>query len=361
MSLLSIRVAVLCSVATLSQLSHANGRFSERSQDTSPVSSAVYIDTYLYAFSEPVPNQQMIDGWDESGVGEYAQAKARLSLGAIVHPNWSVGVQKRWDYHFLFTRDTARFYSLLENQDLTVGTYPLDLSVNGLESRALFLQYFIPLSSSVDVTITPYVIKPDRVQWGRLKGEGEVLPNGQYSFEYDLDYQYSRDALLERNAKNVEGWGHALDVALDVQVSEQVSAHIWMKDAFYSIYWQALDRSEGCLFRSRSQLEVCDQNFVRDSVDSGVQTLPMEAGLKVKWAVLPRLHLDTAYWEWGKDSTWEVGVNWRVMRLYSDFLHDSVGIGYQSDRVQFSIGLDDTSIDNARYWQWALGLTWPLQ
>lgn len=231
-------------------------------------------------FSEPVPLQQMFEGWRQTGIGTKAQGRQRLGVIWVLDKQFvnayfsAMGIEKRWDYHLRFSKDTARFYSLLERQGLSEGRYPLRLSVNAVEANALFFQ---------NQLVSPWGILTTRlnlldglaVQAGQLKGVGEVLGDGQYSFEYDLDYQFSENKLLDARVNGASGNGYSLDVAFERPVFKSVVT-LGASDLFYRMHWKAIGKSDGCLFRNRAQLEVCDRNYVQDSKSEFVQMLPAE-------------------------------------------------------------------------------------
>ena len=312
------------------------------------------------ALSEPVPVQQMIEGWQQAGVGEQAQAKARagvafkwdkpLAGGVVLN---DVGVEKRWDYYLAFTRDTARFYSRLESQTLDVGRYPLDLDVNALESRALYAT-FSQVYGAARWSLRVNGLKAQTLQYGSLKGEGEVLASGEYSFEYDLDYQYSHDHLLNRSGNLGGGYGYSLDAQFEFRFASGLGLTAAVEDGVHRIFWQDVSRSEGCLFRQREQLNVCQQNFVQDSQRDFVQTLPAEYQLRLDYqSVYVALH------EWNGQYFFPVAWRYKNVTAQYDSIQQVVGVSWsRGEYALLSLGLDNPNPAQAKVWQLALKYFW---
>lgn len=317
--------------------------------------------THLEGYSEPVPIQQMIDGWEETGVGEVAQAKARIGLGAITYVRFwdylsldEFGLERRWDYHLEFSRDTARFYSILENQGLAPGEYPLDLDVNAVEGRALYFKFKSVMPAGVLATAKLNVIEAHKFQNGSLKGVGEVLADESYSFEYDLDYQYSRNQLLNQSVSTSKAYGHSLDLDLEAHISSDWYLNAGVKDAFYNIYWKDVASSEGCLFRQRQNLTFCDQNFVQDSRKDFTQTLPSDAYANVRFR-----QFGVGIRKWGKETYLPVHVYFYPFVIEHDIAHQSVAVQWKANEFrEVSIGLDNIDVQQAKVWRLNLRYFW---
>ncbi len=318
----------------------------------------VYVDAK--AISEPVAVQQMIEGWERSGVGERAQAKVRtgtafkLNMPVYAGVVWSdIGVEKRWDYYLKFSRDTARFYGRLEAQSLDEGRYPLDLNVNGLEAKALYVT-FSQAFGQANWYLRLNLLKGQAVQYGSLKGEGEVLADGGYSFEYDLDYQYSRDQLLKRQGEIENGYGYSIDAVFDLLFSSGVGLQLSVTDGLYQMHWQNVSRSEGCLFRQRVQLTHCDQNFVQDGRRDFVQALPAEYKVSLDYQ-----SLSVGLQEWNGLHSLPLGWQFKNITLQYDVFQQASSVKWQQGEYRaVSIGLDHYDPRQAKYWQLSLKYFW---
>lgn len=313
------------------------------------------VESQVRAYSEPVPMQQMLDGWSQSGRGELAQGRMRTRLGWLFAGGYvqQVGVEKRADYHLKFSRDTARFYSLLEHQGLAAGDYPLDLSVNAMEGNAFYLESFIPLSLGV-LTFRVNVIDGEKMQYGSLRGEGSVHDDGHYNFEYDLDYRYTKNVLTDTIADDVQGWGYSVDAKVSSSVYSGLLT-LGVTDLFYRVHWEELGKSDGCLFRERAQLRYCDQNFVQDSTRRFVQYLPEE------WFARFERHNAVLDWRlWDGEHYFMVSQKFLGRyRVGYEVVHGSVEAVFNIGQAQeVKVGLDHYDVSKSRVWTLGLRYIW---
>lgn len=324
-----------------------------------PVSLGAYVE--LDGYSEPVPIDQMINGWQQSGTGEIAQAKARMGMAAKTYVRfWNhfsldeIGLEKRWDYHLNFSRETARFYSVLEAQALAPGEYPLELDVNAMEGRALYLKFKSALPRGITLTAKLNLIETDTFQHGSLSGIGQVMENESYSFEYDLDYQYSRNQLLKHSVDTSKAYGHSVDLDVEAHVSTDWYFNAGVKDGFYRIHWQDVASSDGCLFRQRANLTHCDQNFVQDEKTDFTQTLPSDRYVNGRYR-----HLGVGLREWGEEVYVPVHLYFYPYKFEYDVIHRSLDVQWKpNDYREVSIGLDNANVQQAKVWRLNVRYFW---
>lgn len=318
---------------------------------------ALGIKTELDAYSEPVPVQQMLAGWQQGGVGEYAQGRW-ISEVYLREPAWQMGWVSRKDYHLAFSRDTARFYSKLENQQLGPGSYPLDLRVNTLESQGLKFIRFIPLSFG-QLSVGGALLRPYAMHQGSLSGLGEVSASGAQGFEYNLDYRYSHNALLEQDAENTNGLAHAFEMHLDIPLQGGRQLSLQADDVFYRVYWRQIGRSQGCIYKNRVTLSVCEQNFVRDSQYSGTQDLPGKYQLTVRQDFSEGLHASMTATHWGLFRELTPGLASDKWSLGYGLQYHLLTLGWQTTQFALQAGLDTGAVHTAKQWRllcdWNIG------
>jgi hypothetical protein len=306
------------------------------------------IKTELDAYSEPVPVLQMIDGWQQGGVGQYAQGRWVSEL-YLRDATWQFGWVSRKDYYLRFSRDTARFYHKLENQQLEAGQYPLDLEVNTLESRGFNASHFIPLSFG-GLSLGLSVLRPYAMHQGSLSGIGEVSSSGIQSFEYNLDYRYSRHALLEQDADNTNGLAHAFAVHLEIPFAHS-KLNLLADDVFYRVYWRQIGRSQGCIYQNRISLSVCEQNFVQDTEDTGVQILPGKYQLNYEQNVTSGYNatLNVTYWGLYRELT--PGFSANLWSLGYGLQYHLLTLGLHTPQLTLQVGLDTAAVHTAKQWR----------
>lgn len=321
------------------------------------ISMATGIGAYteLDAWSEPVPVAQMLDGWRTRGEGQYAQGRWLAGI-YVAQAGWQLGWFERKDYHLNFSRNTARFYALLENQQLPEGTYPLDLEVNTLESRGVRATYFIPLSFG-ELKVGASLLRPYATHQGSLTGLGEVNASGQQSFEYNIDYRFSRNALLEQNADNVRGFGHALDMHLNMPLAGG-TVTLDADDVFYRVYWQQIGRSQGCIYQNRLVLTVCQQNYVQDSEYSGQQVLPGKYQLAYRYPLVNSVALAMRVNVWGYYHDISPEVHLAQWQFGYGLQKGLATLGYTARQFTLQAGLDAGAVHTAK--QWHLACDWNM-
>lgn len=305
--------------------------------------------------SPAIPINELIDGWAESGQGQYAQGRAQFESWVRLDRGWTLGYVKRADYHLAFTQQTSLFYSRLEDFDLEAGRYPLSLSVNALSAEGLFAQYFIPLSTKGRLSLKASVLQGSVVQLGTLRGEGEVFGDGSYEYQYDLDYYYDHNRLLNSPEEAVEGYGYSLDIGLEYSLGRHWSLEGEIKDWIYHMHWLNINRDEGCL--ASPVTANCDGKSSQESVRQRIRS-------DSRWRIYGKGQRWNPYVQWGswlRHSEVELGVLYKKWSLGWEANHRVVNLSYESDRLQVKWAFDSPLYKQAHQWQLQLGVTWPFQ
>lgn len=324
----------------------------------------LYSDVYLLS---PVTQISKVeDGWEPKGTGSYMQAKARLGSRLALTDNWSVGVHKRLDYLVHFDQATSDFYSAIENNELPAGQYPLHLRVNAIRSHGFEVSRIIPLSSIVpftndsDLVIRSSLLSGNRVQDGLLTGAGAVAENGDISYQYNLDYFYDEQRLLDSEEVEVNGWGHSFDVHWKGIFARGYSVSLELNDLFYRMYWQELDHDAGCLVRPLSVNPACS---VAVQPRDHRQVLPSHTRGQISKRFEGQgfsgdLSLEAEYWS-RYDAVW---VSW----AQSDFMlgfevqNQIYRLGYESAWLKVKYQFDHLVPKSAHFGRLSMSLYWPL-
>lgn len=334
------------------------------SKSTLAAGVQLYSDVYLLS---PVTKiSEVEEGWEPQNSGNYMQAKARLGSRLSLGNRWSIGVHKRLDYQVHFDQATSDFYSAIENNELPAGQYPLHLRVNAMRSQGFEVSKLIPLSNLIpftadsDLLIRTSLLSGSRVQDGLLTGLGQVAENGDISYQYNLDYFYDEQRLLDGPQVEVNGWGHSLDIHWSGSFEGGYSASLELNDLFYRMYWQELDRDAGCLVRPLSVNPACS---VAVKPQDHQQVLPSHTSLQISRKVeverfSGELSVEAEYWS-RYDAMW---LSW----AQSDFMvgfeaqNQIYRLGYESAWLKVKCQFDHLISRSAHFGRLSMSLYWPL-
>ncbi len=340
-----------CSVAQAAEFQSAKDK-----------AGALHVYSNIVLASPVISIEKIESDWANIHSARYIQAKARLgSQFYLKHGSKQVvsfGIESRFDYLLHFDPQSAYFYQKLENQNIQAGTYDLNIDINSVWSHGFFAQYFIPLSYFGQLhafSMTAHILKPKKVQQGELLGSGQVNANESFTYGYQLDYLYDENRLTESLANDVSGWGHSFDFIYEYNNEEGFSARVAMEDVFYTYYWQSVNQDVGCL--SRPIAATC---FVKTVVHSAVQKLPYT----VVASLTQRLNSNAAFrlnaTQWSRFKSLTLGGSWKEWGLEQDVLNDITQLSYESDMVRLKLATDKVNLSQAKHWQLALDIVWPI-
>ena len=321
--------------------------------------AGLYFDAKLS--SPAVKLDHLFDDWNATSKGEYAYGQLKVGTWFQLNEYLTLGIEQR-KYHFLdFTYETALFYGQLENQNIPIGDYPLNLSVNSSNSNAVFVRYFMPVNEAFTASVAAYLLKGSYGQIGELSGLGSVSESGDgseiYTYEYSLNYLYDRNELFEHNAPGSSGYGHSFDLFLEYQVTENISVNLSVEDLFHRMYWNPINRDSGCFSRLATIGQSC---LLNTSLMRFNQSLPESKALSVSYAVneynLSVLALDQSY---HKELWFAAG--WNIYGVAYDQYNESYKLTYESDHLTVKWSFDDYDLNNANNWQVTLAANWPFE
>ena len=324
------------------------------------VCAGVYIDTDLFAYSEPVTIKGAYNNW--SGPfrgGGTAFTHNRVETG-VTYKTWSLGILKRYDYEMEFSPDTAEFAYRVENkQPLEVGrTYHLDLKARHSYSDGVRLSHQYQPTSNLQLMWGVSYLQGRTLTEGVLKGTVTALAEGDYDFEFDVDYLYSEDVLFDRAVQGPQGEGYSVDLNIDWQPLDDLTTSLTIKDLYGRIYWNNAPRTTATATSSVKEYD--EQGFVVfkpaltgfETNENFTQTLPEKTTLLASYRLSQDVHLLARIYNAKAVTLNQLGVEYllnEVGRL--QFLYmlntDALTLGYKNDYMNFAITSDSTKFSNA--------------
>ena len=261
----------------------------------------IYIDSSLFAYSEPVTVKGAMNNWSGPFRGGQAAITHNWLETGVSQGPWRLGIFKRYDYELEFSPDTADFIYRMENkQALQAGkTYQLDLRVRHSYSEGVRLSHEFHPEKGLSLALGLSYLRGLRLTEGALQGEATAVSANDYDFKFDVDYFYSKDSLFDREVHTPSGQGYSLDLLLVWRPDTQLTASLTVKDLVGRIDWRNTPRTRAT---ASSDVKEYDENgyVIYRPVLSGyesnedfTQILPRKSSLLVSYRVLPTTRLVT--------------------------------------------------------------------
>lgn len=304
--------------------------------------------------SPAVEFSKLTQDWVVDHDGTHSYAMGRLDSWFEVNDRWRVGFVKRADYLLEYSKETAEFYTRLEDNELEAGVYDLDLRVNGLMSQGIYARYQIPINFRGHLGVTLYGLQGSIVQLGTLSGSGEVFENGDFEYQYDLNYYFDHSRLLNSPEENVSGVGYALDIDLVYSLGRHWSLKGSIKDLANAMYWSTINRDQGCVSRPAS-----GNCFGVTSVTTKRQVVSSQS----KWMIYGLKGVVRPYvqWQsWGRSEAWIAGVLINKYSIGWDLNQNVANFTYDSDRLRVKWGFDHVNVNDAHQWHINIETVWPI-
>ena len=322
----------------------------------SNISQAKQLGFYFNAdLNSPAVHLQDLHGdWQSSNHGRYAYGKGIMGSWFQASNVFVVGVQRRAYYLMDFTHETAVFYGQLENQQLPIGQYPLSLEINAHSTDTAYLQYSGGFGSALRFQLSAYGHKGRQVQIANLEGEGVVLANDSYEYQYALDYYYGNNQLFDRNEPSASGYGHSFDLSLYYEISEGTAVFVKAEDVFYRMYWHEINQDEGCIARPVPPGELCVLNSQNKTF---TQSMPQHYSLGVSQRY-KALELEAEVTEYERHSAFWLKGKLLETQLAMDIINQAYLISYKGSALALSWSFDDVNYNRAHHWQINMGAQW---
>ncbi len=294
-----------------------------------------------------------IGSWKSTARGDYAYGQARMGSWFKLKNNVIFGVEKRINQYIDFSPRTAEFYGKLENNDISEGVYELDLSVNSNSTEALFIEYDYDLSDRLALNLRAYGLIGNLVQAARLTGVGEVLADGTYNFQTDINYRYGDDRLIDTESPAATGYGHSFDLSLYYRIIDGLTVGLKVQDVFYRLYWSPINQHKGCYANPSSR---CDNRFTSQKIYE-TQAMPVITALTTRYQ-FQKMALSVEAVDQGRHDELWVRVYVKKADLGFEAINNAFNIGYQSELLKVEWSFDDYRYDRANHWQVSLGTQW---
>lgn len=332
---------------------------------------SIYAQFDAVVSSEPVPIEDMANGWDGNyRSGELAFADASFLLGFssdinIAEQNLgTIRVERelRAYYYMSFDKETADFYRALElGNDLT-SNKKLALKVKQFDAVGLSAGYTTPEFLIEDIKFQLgfdlAVYKVRHFQFGSIQGIAEF--GSVEAASAVIDYRYDEDKILDHQADVDQGRG--LSFSADLLVTfQQWQGALQLKDVINRFQWDNGAYTQGCVNIGGGTQARCET----DGAGSGtsgqgeiVEHIPVTANARLTHLgadfSVHAMHHDK-YYRLGLEKGFQTELGRFGLFLYHPRL---VGASWQTDYFNFQFGADTLKLSKARNIQLNMGVNW---
>ena len=229
------------------------------------------LDTFTY--SEPYSIQHALNGGEEPFTGGDTVLTHNWGEIGVSYKGIGIGYLQRYDYDLLFSEDTAEFNHLITNKEpLPEGrTYDLRLEARNYRTEGVRLSYDFNLFKKLRINLGGAYLKGLYLTEGQAQGYATVLNEGDYDFQFDVDYYYSKDFLFDRSVEQPQGYGYSLDFYIDWEILRGFNLKLRGIDVLGELYW---DHAPNTTATATSDIKEYDRNgyLVYQPVISGYET-----------------------------------------------------------------------------------------
>ncbi|THB67093.1 MAG: hypothetical protein D6B27_05255 [Gammaproteobacteria bacterium] len=192
------------------------------------------------SYSEVAPIKQTINDLKGDAIdrGSIAFTHNQLEIG-VTDCGWQLGIFKRYDYLMLFNNDAAQII-YHKNNDISPANgreFNFYLNANHIESNGINIGYSFSSRDFFKGSIKLNYILSRNMTLGNLHGMASSIDD-DLDADLWLDYNYSRDVLLERPEENVKGKGYSLDLSIKLQPIKDLIIAFGGYDVVSKIQWK---------------------------------------------------------------------------------------------------------------------------
>jgi len=259
-----------------------------------------------FADTQSLPVIAVFKKWDVTlGDGDYSQTYNQAEIGWH-WKSFEVSLLHRLDFVAQYSNETIQFIQQTKKSDAVLNTqnYNLDLNVFFARSNGLRFAYknkatHLGINYHIGVSLLQALFLID----GKLTGQAVYHSEQDYSFDFSVDYYYSKDYLFSRQINKPSGYGITTDIRLSKQFSERIEVQLSLIDLFGVIRWENTPRTQANADSSKKMFD--DQGRQKfepvlkgiEKSETFLQTLPRRISLDVLYQVHPRLKV---LFEWFK-------------------------------------------------------------
>lgn len=214
--------------------------FLSNTTNADTISPYVKFDAFL--LSEPVALDAISKDWNTNyhPHGENQIASVWIESG-IKKGAWSYGALFREEHQLSFSSDTADLYYTVANDlDLTTNRrYQLDLDTYRFRGYGARVSRHFKTSDKLKFTLGSSIFYASNVLSGSLSGSARANSADEYTYDFEVDYQYDKDILIDRKGTEPpNGIGLAVDVSMQWKATKQLQINADIKDLAGMIYWK---------------------------------------------------------------------------------------------------------------------------
>ncbi|CCK76254.1 conserved hypothetical protein [Oleispira antarctica RB-8] len=338
---------------------------------TAQAEQSVYSSLDVVATSEPVPIEDMTNGWDGNyRSGELAFADASFILGFssdinIAEQNLgTIRIERelRAYYYMSFDKETADFYRALELGNDLDSNKKLDLKVKQFDVVGLSAGYTTPEFSIEDIKfqlgfdLAIYQVR--HFQFGSIKGIAEFGSVGAASAV--IDYRYDEDKILDHQADVDQGRGMSFSADLLVNYQQWQGA-LRLKDMANRFQWDNGAYTRGCVNiggGAQAQCETDGSGSGTYGQEEIIEHIPLTANARLMHLgadVSVHVMRHDLYYRLGLEKGFQTELGRFALFLYHPRL---VGASWQTDYFNFQFGADTLKLSKARNIQLNMGVNW---
>jgi len=333
--------------------------------------NSVYINSFTFYDSEPVPFQRFEKSWGKGFRGgnsaiSYVNHELGFSLGS-----WGFGYVSRSASYVQFGTETAALVNILAQKRPIYGDgFLVDVRVKSFNATGARLFYQLFERRKIRMQIGASLLQADRLVDGSLKGRLAVISQSDYRFEnIVLDYFYSVDKLFDHQVAQPKGRGFALDTRIFWSPTPRLAFKLNIGDILGRINWQdapytlATIESDNKAYDENGYVKVDPLLKGKQLTKSFTQYLPVyflissEMRLRESYSLL--FELESV----GVKSYPRGGLRKQISRQYAadlifDPLNRVLGLRFSHAVFHISVASDSLDINNAYMVSASAGIRW---
>lgn len=163
-------------------------------------------------------------------------------LGAR-YKHLSLSLFHRYEWYLKYSNDTMRLYGESINRQTIRPDefYNIDLRVEHLVSRGIKAAWTSDASKPIVFYVSASYLDASAMMSGRLHGFIGYATKQRYDGLLELDYTYSRDALLKRDVSAPSShFGYSTDVGVTWRLTQHLAFSFMAQDVINAISWQGM-------------------------------------------------------------------------------------------------------------------------
>ncbi len=311
-----------------------------------------------YSYSDIAPIDQVIHNLEGNTIhdGDFAYTENKFEIG-FLNDNWVFSYIHRYDYFLEFTPDTAHLlYQKNNNSAITQEQYDVFLYANFLESNGFTLKRKNKFSDNFSIDLALSYLNGIRTKDGYISGNAAATVD-EYSASLYLDYIYSEDTILKRKPEKNSAHGFTVDFTVKWQPTPEWKVRLSGRDVISRIYWNDMTFTNA---NATTNTISYDEDGLLHSIPgiSGyegykdhIQKLPSKYSLINSFQVKHWASVSTEIFAIDQYIFPIIGaeIHTKGLNYFSSYNIKSkaINVGFSSNKLSLTLGMDDTSWDKA--------------